>query len=89
MMMKIDPHTFYFGKSDPSYGQAAPVGWEPGWDFRIVIKEDVGEINIEDTCGRYIPMQWTTIFKLNHALNQVGTSLSKAVLGDMADPDNV
>jgi hypothetical protein len=90
-MEKIKLHTFYFGKIDPKndWEDSEPEGWEPGWYYRVVIKEDVGEIHIEDTCGRFFPLQWQSLLLLQKTLNNVGAELIRSILGDTTDPNNV
>lgn len=74
----IKNHTFYFGKSD----YEGTDDWEAGWDFRLVIDEDNGEIKIQDNCGRYVPMIWQDIHKLKKALASVERELVDSVLGE-------
>ena len=79
--LMIKKHTFYFGKSD----YEGKEGWEAGWDFRILINEDNGEIHIEDTCGRSLPMVWQDIHKLKKAIASVERELISSCLGEWDD----
>jgi hypothetical protein len=87
--MTIETHTIYFGKQDPTGTTSQPKDWEPGWDFRIRIVEEEGEIKIEDSCGRVVPMMWQDIHKLQTALNTVTGEIHKSVLGDSYDYNEV
>ncbi len=89
--MTIKNHTFYFGKSDykKSNYDEPPLNWEDGWDFRLVIEEDNGEIRIEDTCGRYVPMTWQSIHKMKKAIAAVERELVDSVLGDWTNEQSV
>ena len=85
----IKNHTFYFGKAETYLDNDYPKDWEAGWEFRLVIDEDVGEIRIEDMCGRYVPMQWQSIHKLKKAIAAVERELIDSVLGEWNNEHSV
>jgi len=84
--MTIKNHTFYFGKSEVERNEN---GWEPGWDFRLVIEEDAGEVLIEDSCGRYVPVVFQDIHKLKKAIAAVERELIDSVLGEWNNEQSV
>ncbi len=80
-------HTFYFGKVPPEYqdmhNESVPEGWEKDWYYRLRIADE--EIEIEDSCGRMVPIPWNQLFTLEKAFIAVVDELAARTFGKETD----
>lgn len=78
---------FYFGEIE-EYNKGLvepPEGWEQGYYYRFEIQPEDEAIILEDVFGRFIPIDWGSLWQLRGAIEKVNMELLKSVIGA---PDN-
>lgn len=81
--MDVKNEYFYFGEVPVEFQNSheTPEGWKENYYYRVKIKTTLEEINIEDTCGRYVPFQFRDMFYLQTALARTQQELLTSLIG--------
>lgn len=70
---------YYFSKVPKGWREKSLIsGFNSKYYFRLRIEEDQGEVKIEDSCGRMVPIFFPNLKKLKKTLTKVIKAVEKS-----------